>query len=228
MKRLWRAVGIATLVAILGVAALGAVAFAQDDGGFPFDFHGRFREAVASALGVSVEEYDAAVSQAQDQVVDEAVTEGWLTEEQAELFKWRMDQAPRAGLRGMGKGLRGIGPHLHGGPDSLVSIAADELGMSLTDLLTELQAGKSIADVAAEQGVDAQAIADPYLAQLKENLDESVVEGKITQKQADYALEQAGERVKDQLNRTWEDGMRRFPGGGRPGRMWGFPGQSDA
>jgi hypothetical protein len=228
MKRLWKLAGVATLVAILGVAALGAVAYAQDDEGSPFDFRGKFREAVASALGVSVEEYDAAVDQAQEQVVGEAVSEGWLTEEQAELMQWRMDQAPGAGMRGMGKGMRGFGPGPRGGGDNLVSVAADELGMSLTDLLTELQAGKSIAVVAAEKGMDVQAIADAYLAQLKENLDESVAEGKITQKQADYALEQAGEKVTDQLKKTWEEGMRGFPGGGRPGRMQGFPGQSDA
>jgi hypothetical protein len=228
MERFWKLAGVAILVAILGVAALGAVAYAQDDEGDPFDFRGKFREAIASALGVSVEDYDAAVDQAQEQVVGEAVAEGWLTEEQAELLRWRMDQAPGPGMHGMGKGMRGFGPGLRGGGDNLVSIAADELGMSLTDLLTELQAGKSIADVAAEGGVDAQAIADAYLAQIKENLDQSVADGKITQKQADYALEQAGERVTDQLNKTWEDGMRGFPGGGRPGRMRAFPGQSDA
>jgi hypothetical protein len=77
MKRFWKFAGIATLVAILGVAAVGAVAYAQDDGsGGPFDFGGRFREAVANILGVTVDEYDAAVEQAQDQVVDEALEEG--------------------------------------------------------------------------------------------------------------------------------------------------------
>jgi hypothetical protein len=228
MKQFWKLAGVATLVAILGVAALGAVAYAQDDEGAPFDFHGRFREALASALGVTVDEYDAAVDQAQEQVVGEAVAEGWLTDEQAELLRWRMDQAPGSDMHGMGKGMRDFGPGLRGGGDNLVSIAADKLGMSLTDLLTELQAGKSIADVAAEKSVDVQTIADAYLAQLKENLDESVTRGKITQKQADYSLEQAEERVTDQLNRTWEDGFHGFPGGGRPGRMRGFPGQNEA
>jgi hypothetical protein len=228
MKQFWRMAGVATLVAILGVAAFGAVAYAEDEELSPFDFRAKFREALAGALGVSVEEYDAAVDQAQEQVVAEAVAEGWLTEEQAELMQWRMDQAPGAGIRGMGKVPRGFGPGSRGGGDNLVSIAADELDMSLADLLTELQSGKSIAQVAADKGVDAQTIADAYLVQLKENLDESVAEGKITQKQADFALEQAGERVTDQLNKTWEEGSRGFPGGGRPGRMKGLSDQSDA
>jgi hypothetical protein len=221
-------VGVATLVAILGVAAFGVAAYAQDEESSAFNFRTRFREAISGALGVSVEEYDAAVDQAQDQVVDEALAEGWLTEEQAELMKWRMDQAPGASMKGMGKGLRGFGPGMRGGGDNLVSIAADELGMSLTELLTELQAGKSVAQVATDKGVAPQTIANAYLAQIKEKLDESVAEGKITQKQADYQLEQAGERVTDQLDKTWEEGGCGFPGGGRPGPRGGFPGQSDA
>ena len=214
MKRMWRMVGIAAVVAILGVAAVGTAAYAQEaDDGHPFDYVQKFKEALAGALGISVEAYDAAVDQAQEQVVGEAVTGGWLTEDQAELLQWRMDQAPGAEMRGKGFGRMGPGPR---GGNQLISITADELGMSLTDLLTELQAGKSIADVAAEKGVDVQAIADTYLAEIEEDLNEAVAEGRITQKQGDYRLEQAGERVTDQLNNTWEEGFR---GGRRPGGM---------
>jgi len=108
-----------------------------------------------------------------------------------------------------------------GGGDSLTSIAADELDMSLTDLLTELQDGKSIADVAGEKGVDVQNIVDAYIAQVQERLDEAVADGRITQNQADWQLEQVEERANDQLNSTWEDHSwgERHPGG-----MMGFPG----
>jgi polyhydroxyalkanoate synthesis regulator phasin len=229
MKRFWKFAGIATLIAVLGVAVVGAVAYAQEDGeGFPFDFRGKFKEALAEILGVSVDEYDAAVDQAQGQVVDEALAEGWLTEDQADMLKWRMDQAPDLGMRGMGKDFGGFDRGMFGRGDNLVSVAADELGMELTDLLTELQDGKTIADVAGEKGVDTQVIVDAYVAQVKENLDEGVAEGRMTQKQADYFLEQAGERATDQLNNTWEGGSRGFPGGGHPGRMPGLPGEGGA
>ncbi len=224
MTKFWKIVGATTLVAVLGLVAVGAIALAQDsDSGSdgPFDFATRFREALANILGISVEEYDAAVEKAQDQVVDEAVAEGWLTEEQAELLRWRMDQAPGFGMRGMGRGFGrhgwGIGGFLG---DNLLSIAADKLNMKLTELLTELQDGKSIADVAKEKGVDTQTIVDAYLAQLKENLDKAVADGRITQKQADYMLQQAEERVTDQLDNTWPGG----PGGWGKRGMMGFPG----
>ena len=139
-----------------------------------------FREAVAGVLGVSVEEYDAAVNQAQEQVLDDALADGWPTVEQAELRQWRSDQAPGSGLRVMAEGLQGSRPGMRGVGDNLVSVAADELGMSLTELLTELRAGTSIAGVAADKGVDAQDVADAYLAQIKVTLDEAVAEGRIT------------------------------------------------
>ncbi len=230
MKKVSKIVGIAMLIAILGIAAVGVVVMAQDTGSSteePFDFAARFKAALADILGISVEEYDAAVDKAQNQVVDEAVAEGWLTEEQAELLRWRMAQAPGFGMRGMGPGM---GPGL-GRPgwgmgglmgDNLVSIAADKLGMKLTELLTELQDGKSIADVAKEKGVDTQTIVDAYLAQVKERLDEAVAAGRITQKQADYQLQQIEQRVTDQLDNTWPDDC--WGRGGRKGGMMGFPG----
>ena len=228
MKKIWKIVGIATLVAIVGVATVGAIAFAQDakdTSGSPFDFATKFREALAGVLGISVDDYNAAVEKAQKQVVDEAVSEGWLTQEQAELMQWRMEQAPDAGMPGMGKGFGGHGMGMGGRMgDNLLSIAADKLGMKLTDLLTELQGGKTIADVAKEKGVDTQTIVDAYLAQIKENLDKAVADGNITQKQADWQLEQATTRVTDQLDNTWQGfGHEGGRGGPRGGGM-GFPG----
>jgi hypothetical protein len=224
MRKAWKIVGIATLIAILGVSAIGAVAYAQDDGsGGPFDFGGRFREAIAGVLGISVEEYDAAVVQAQEQVVGEALEEGWLTEDQAEKMQERFEQGP--GGR-MGRGF--MAPHMDfmgRGGGSLVGAAAEKLDMSVEDLFAELRDGKSIADVAGEKGVDPQEIIDTYLAELGETLKQAVEDGKLTQNQADWMLEQATETAPDQLNNTWEG---RFPGGRWPGRMPCFPGQSDA
>ncbi len=101
---------------------------------------------------------------------------------------------------------------------SFRSVAADKLGMELTDLLTELQNGKTIAALAEEKGVDTQTIVDAYLAQVKEKLDEKVANGDITQEQADSQLEQAKTRATEKLDSTWE-GLDH--GGGRHGGMMG-------
>jgi len=224
VRKVWKILGIASLVAILGMVTIGAVVYAQDDGesAWPFDFGQRFKEALADILGISVDEYDAAVEQAQGQVVDDAVTEGWLTEEQAEMLEWRLQQAPEFGRRGMKpRGLGEFGQRMMSGGARLLSIAADELDMSITELLTELQDGKSIADVATDKGVDLQVIVDACVAEVKESLDDAVADGRLTQKRADWQLAQAEERVTDWLNSTWAD---HIPEGVHRGGMPGIPG----
>lgn len=225
MSRLWKMVGLATLVAILGVAMVSAVALAQDDGtGEPFDFQTRFRAALADILGISVEEYSAAVEKAQGQVVDEALAEGWLTEEQAEMMRWRLEQSPDGSMRGFGKGvdrhMGGLG--LGRGSDSLLSVAAEQLNMTLSELLDALQGGSTIAGLAAEAGVETQAIIDAYLDGVREDLAEAVSEGSMTQVQADYYLEQLETRATEQLDKTWENGLR--DGGRHGGDGMSFPG----
>lgn len=222
----WKRIGLfAGLIALVGVLALGTVAFAQssdEETSWPFDFGQKLREAIAEVLGINVDEYDAAVETAQEKVLEEAVTDGWLTQEQADRLRWRMEQAPGPGLRGLGKGFGRFGWGIAPWGESLVSVAADKLGMSLTDLLTELQDGKSIADVAKEKGVDAQTIADAYLAEYSKELNEAVEKGRITQKQADWMLETMKERVTAQLENTC-GGFRGFMHGGFRGGGRGVP-----
>jgi hypothetical protein len=241
MSKFWKIAGIATLVAVLGVAAVGAVAFAQDaeDGsGWPFDFRERMHEAIAGVLGISVEEYDAAIETAQEQVIDEAVTEGWLTEEQGEQMRERAAEGFGPGMRPGGPEGKFGGPGMMpggpggrfggrggfmGGPDNgFISIVAEAFDMTPQYLMAELQEGKTIAELAEEKGVDTQPIIDSHLAQLEESLAEAVTDGKITQERADWMLEQAETHITDMLNQTWEG----CGPGGRPGgfRRGGFPG----
>ncbi|MGD2207175.1 MAG: hypothetical protein PVH17_10375 [Anaerolineae bacterium] len=234
----WRIAGIATLVAILGVAAVGAVAFAQDaDNGadWPFNFRQRMHDAIANILDVSVEEYDDAVETAQDQVIDQAVTEGWLTQDQADRMRERMEEGLGPRMRG-GKFGSGYGAHGFGaGPEnSLVGVAADELNMSVQDLVAELQDGKSIAEVAEDKGVDPQSIADAFLDKLAERLGQAVQDEKLTQERADWMLEQAEEHVQERLNEPLAfegpcpGGFRGGPGMRPGGGFRGFPGQSES
>ena len=95
--------------------------------------------------------------------------------------------------------------------------------MEWNDLMAELQDGKSIAEVAGGLGVDPQAIADAYLAQVAESLADAVENERITQKQADSMLENITETIDDQLQAAcggfWPGGFK-----GRGGRGFGFPG----
>lgn len=65
---------------------------------------------------------------------------------------------------------------------------AQALNMTEAELRAELQAGKSVADVASAKGVALQTIVDAVIAEQTTALNEAVAAGRITQAQADAIL----------------------------------------
>jgi hypothetical protein len=234
MRRFWKIAGIAAVVAVVAVMALGAVALAQDTengDSWPFQFREKLHEAIAGILGITVDEYDSAVDSARDQVLDEAVTEGWLTQDQADTMRERADEGwgtgfgpgmlpgghgRRGGMPGMDGMLRGF----EGTQSTLLTIAAEQLGTTIEDLVTQIDDGNTIAGLAEAQGVDTQDIADAYLENLSGKLDEAVANERITQEQADSMLEQAAESVQERMEAAWPDCLH-HPDGLRDGFMPG-------
>ena len=211
MKRGWKIAAIVAMVAILGTATVGVVAYAQEattGSGSILDLGQRVKEAVAQALGISVEKYDETVTAAQKQVLDDAVAAGEITQDQADRMQDRLDKTGRFG--GMGRMGRGLG-----GESLLLTVAAEKLGMTEAELMTELHGGNTIAGLAEEKGVDTQVITDAYLAQWKEKLDAQVADGTLTREEADAKLAEKTEAVPDRLTSTWE--KMGGPGHGRHG-----------
>jgi len=88
------------------------------------------------------------------------------------------------------------------------------LGMTSEELSAELRAaGKSLAEIAEEQGVDSQAVCDAMQAQREEMLQQAVVDGRLTQEQADSILERMAEHEGDCLSTP--SGPLGFGGAGR-------------
>ncbi|MBC7222882.1 MAG: hypothetical protein H5T59_01160 [Anaerolineae bacterium] len=120
-------------------------------------------------------------------------------------FAW----GPRAGASGpaagpalgpMGWGGRGggFGPRGFGGTP-LIGVVAEELDMSVTDLVAELEAGKTLAEVAQEKGVALDTLVEAVVAPRAEALQQAVEEGRITQEWADLMLDHMRETVEYQL-----------------------------
>ncbi len=88
----------------------------------------------------------------------------------------------------MGRGFNGAGS-----TNSLLAVAADKLGLTTEQVTTELQAGKTIADLAKEKNVDVNTIVDAYVALHADQLAQQVKNGNLTQEQADamQALQKA-------------------------------------
>ncbi len=107
-----------------------------------------------------------------------------------------------------------------GGPEnSLIAVAAEKLGLTTQELLTELQAGKTIADVAAEKNVAVDTIVEAVIAPRTERLNQLITDGQLTQEQADAMLTLMKANVTERINAEWPAGGfgRGMMGGGR----WG-------
>lgn len=109
--------------------------------------------------------------------------------------------APAAGpaMGPMGWGGRGFGPDRGFGGASRIGVVAEQLDMSVTDLVEELQAGKTIAQIAGERGVALDTLVEAVVSPQAEALKQAVEDGRITQEWADLVLNQMRERVEYQM-----------------------------
>lgn len=135
--------------------------------------------------------------------------------------------------RGPG-GMIGMGGRWGGPENSLISIAAEKLGITTDELVAELQAGKSIADVAGEKNVSVDTIVDAVIATRTDRLNELVANGQLTQEQADAMLAEMKTRVTERINQPGlpqgrgfgffgNGGCDRSGMGGRMGGRFGGP-----
>ncbi len=99
--------------------------------------------------------------------------------------------------------LAGLGLHLGGPQNSLVTIAAQTLGMERTALVTELNSGKTIADVAKAKNVPVSKIVDAMAANRTAALKAAVDAKRITQAQMDAELKVLKDNVTTAINSKW-------------------------
>ncbi len=104
----------------------------------------------------------------------------------------------------------------HGGPGRNLSAAATALGMTEADLRTALESGQTIAQVAADKGVDVQVVIDALVADANAHIDAEVTSGEITQAEADARKADVVQRVTDMVNNVRPAGGPGGPGGHGP------------
>ena len=104
---------------------------------------------------------------------------------------------------------------------SPLAVAATALGVTEAELRTELEAGKSIAQVAEAKNVNLQVVIDALVADHKAHIAQHVTEGKLTQAQADEKLAEVETRVTDMVNKTGLPMKGGLGGKGGPGGKMG-------
>ncbi len=120
----------------------------------------------------------------------------------------------RSGPPDGARGPRGLGP-------AELEAGAKALGMSTEDLSTALKAGKTLDDLATAQGVDIQsvhaAIQAAHKAQVLEDINRAVTDGKMTQDKADWLILGLENGYLDGPGFGFGHGMRFGGPQGRPG-----------
>ena len=100
-----------------------------------------------------------------------------------------------------------------------LTVAAKAIGISTTDLETQLQSGKTLADVAKANNVDPNTVIMALVGDLNTKIDADVASGKLTAEQGTARKAEATQRITDMVN----NGPRRGGPGG-PGGRHGGPG----
>src|SRR5512140_2780704 len=102
-----------------------------------------------------------------------------------------------------GRGMMG-GQGGFGGPqNSLIAYAAKTLNINVTDLIAELQKGKTLAEVAKAKGVSTDKIVADFIAARTAGLKSAVDSKWMTQAQADAMIAYMKSHVAEQLNEKW-------------------------
>ena len=136
-----------------------------------------------------------AIMAAEKKVLDAENGAGWITDAQETNLL--------ANIKDAVTDLVSNGPGVPAGARvGLLQTAADYLGLSVGDLLTDLKAGKSLADEAKAKGKTADGLVQALLAPLKTDLDKRVTAGDITAAQESAILSHETTHLTDLVNNT--------------------------
>ena len=213
-KRTKIALGAGTALAVVGAG--GALAAGQLS---PSTESKAIVADAAEQLGVEPAELSDALRQALANRLDEAVEAGTLTEAQAERMKQRIEANDFPLFAGPMLGHRG-GPGGHGpGHGAKLDTAASFLGVTEAELRESLQGGKTLAEIATDEGKTVDGLVDALVAAATERLDEAVADGRLTKAQRDELVASLEERTSAMVNgeRPAFRGKHGFGMGGGPG-----------
>jgi hypothetical protein len=93
---------------------------------------------------------------------------------------------PRAGSR-----LGHMWGHMQSGGGFLSDVITELLGLTPEEFYTEREAGKSLSEIAREQGIDDEALIEAIVAGRLEAIEEAVADGMLTREQADWLVAKA-------------------------------------
>ncbi|MBI5029363.1 MAG: hypothetical protein HZB51_02460 [Chloroflexi bacterium] len=163
-----------------------------------------FWQGLAVKLGINVDMLKAQALQQRNDMIDQAVRDGRLTQDRADRIKQQLaadnliapidiapaDVQPRVASPGNRRSPqlpnfnRGLNPGARvGGPPAELEAVAKVLNLAPSNLLTQLAGGKTLAEIATAQKVDAAVVKRAIIDTRTAEIDRAVTNGFITQAQ---------------------------------------------
>lgn len=193
--------------------------------------HDAYLNALAGRLGLSVDQLKAAMQQSHIDLINLAVAEGRITQEQAnrriqaiQSGQFPGPMGPRGPHGPGGPGMQrpggpgGPGMQRPGGPAGVRQGAGQELaailGITPEELRAEFQSGKSLAQIGEAKGISRETLKAKLTEAHKARIDAAVAAGRLTAEQAQQMTQRFTANVDQLLDRT--PGQR--PGRPGPGR----------
>ncbi|MCW2276888.1 DUF2680 domain-containing protein [Heliophilum fasciatum] len=213
---------------------------------------GKTLAEIAQAQGITKEDLIAKMVANVQTRLDQAVTDGKITAEQAATMKARMTERITAsvdnkwegklGPRGDNFGNKRGGGFLGFGGPAYMEQIAPIVNLTVDELRAELQAGKSLVQIAQAKGISADTLKAQVLEVAKKTIATQVEQGKLTQEKADLMLSNLPNHIDTFLNHCAQgkglgNGSGKGPGNGSgnglgngSGRGYGngFKGQGQA
>jgi hypothetical protein len=193
------AAGVVAGIAVAG----GGAAIAATQLGSPTEESQTAINEAAKQLGVQPSALTNALKKALENRIDAAVAAGRLTKEQGDALKARIESGDVPLLDVPGYHHFGVG-HF-GGLDA----AATYLGLTEDALRTQLESGKTLAQIARDRGKSVDGLVSALYDAAKTKLDAAVSAGRLTKSQEDAILADLKQRLTDFVNGD----VPRFRGG---------------
>jgi hypothetical protein len=191
---------VAGTVAALAVGGAGAGVAASQFGSSPSEESKAVVDDAAQQLGVQPSALSSALKKALENRVDAAVAAGRLSKAQGEQLKQRIESndLPLFGppALGFGFGFRHFGHHGFPG----LSAAASYLGLTESRLDARIDSGKTLAQVAKDEGKSVDGLVAALKDDLKQKLDDAVSAGRLSKADEDKILSDADQRITNFVN----------------------------
>jgi len=160
---------------------------------------GKSLAQVASAKGKSVDGLKTALVAAIKTKVDAAKAAGKLDAARADRL---LQRAPQLVERLVNAKPRARAMRAKGARGGLLKAAATYLGVTNAQLVTDLRAGKSLAQVATAKSKSVDGLKQTLLAALKQKVDAAVAAGRLDAARAQKLLERAPAHIERLVNRS--------------------------